>query len=84
MSSLKNNVILELLFADNSTRTYVFEDVPSENISSVKANIFAINANADNEYENFYKTFVSKDGEAVTKISACKIVSIEEEVIYDG
>ncbi len=84
MSSLKNNVVIGLLFDDDSTRTYVFEDVDSENISSVKAKIFAINANANNEYENFYKTFVSSDGAAVVKISSCKIVSTEEEVIYCG
>lgn len=84
MSSETNNVIVTLLYSDNTRRNITFEDVADENIMNVKAKIKAINANANNEYENFYKTFVSDDGEPVTKIESCKIVVIEEEVIYSG
>ena len=84
MSSQRNNVIIELLYADNSTRSYTFEDVDDNDLMDIKHKIQSINANSNNEYENFYKTFVSKDGTAVTKINSCKIVSIEEEVIYSG
>ena len=84
MSSSSNKVIITLLYEYGDARTYTFENVASENLRYVKDRILAINANANNEYENFYKTFVSPYGEAVTKIESCKIVQTEEEVIYSG
>lgn len=84
MSSLTNNVVITLLFDDDSTRNITFENVASEDLMTVKAKIQSINANANNEYANFYATFVSDDGEPVVKIESCKIVSIQEEVIYSG
>ena len=84
MSSLTNNVVVTLLFDDDSTRNITFENVASEDLQAVKSKIKAINANANNEYANFYQTFISDDGEVVVKIESCKIVSIEEEVIYSG
>ena len=84
MSSLTNNVIITLLFEDDSTRNINFENVADEDLLSVRAKIQAINANANNEYANFYQTFISDDGEPVIKIESCKIVNIEEEVIYSG
>ena len=84
MSSLTNNVIVTLLFDDDSTRNITFEGVADEDLLSVRSKIKAINANANNEYANFYQTFVSDDGEPVVKIESCKIVNIEEEVIYSG
>ena len=82
--SSSSNVVITLLYEDDSTRNYTFENVNSADLLTVKDKINAINANANNEYANFYQTFVSKDGEAVTKIESAKIVSIEEEVIYNG
>ena len=84
MSSRTNNVVLTLLFEDDSTRNITFEGVADEDLLSVRAKIQAINANANNEYANFYQTFISDDGEPVIKIESCKIVNIEEEVIYSG
>jgi len=84
MSSLTNNVIVTLLFEDDSTRNITFENVADEDLLSVRAKIQAINANSNNEYANFYQTFISDDGEPVIKIESCKIVNIEEEVIYSG
>lgn len=84
MSSHKNNVIVGLLYEDSSTHSYTFEDVADNDLPAIKSKIKTINANANNEYENFYKTFVSSDGEAVLKIESCKIVSVEEEVVYSG
>ncbi len=83
MSSSNNKVIIELLYDDYETRIYTFENV-SANSYEIKAKILAINENANNEYENFYKTFVSPYGDKVTKIESCKVVEIEEEVIYSG
>ena len=84
MSSLTNNVVVTLLYNDGDTRNITFENVADDDLLDVKAKIKAINANSNNEYENFYKTFVSDDGEPVIKIESCKIVSSEEEVIYSG
>ena len=84
MSLLTNNVIVTLLFEDDSTRNITFENVADEDLLSVRAKIQAINANANNEYANFYQTFISDDDEPVIKIESCKIVNIEEEVIYSG
>lgn len=84
MSSLTTNVVVTLLYNDGETRNITFENVASSDLPAVKSKILAINANANNEYANFYQTFVSDDGEAVVKIESCKIVSTEEEVIYSG
>ena len=84
MSSRTNNVVITLLYDDDSTRNITFEGVASADLAAIKAKIQSINANANNEYANFYQTFVSDDGEPVVKIESCKIVSIEEEVIYSG
>ena len=84
MSSLTNNVVLTLLYEDETTRSYTFEDVASEDLPNIKAKIKAINDNENNDYANFYKTFISNDGEPVVRIESCKIVSTEEEVVYSG
>ena len=84
MSSLTNNVVVTLLFEDDSTRNITFEGVAGEDLLSIKAKINAINENANNEYSNFYQTFISDDGEPVIRISACKIITTQEEVIYSG
>lgn len=84
MSSLTTNVVVTLLYNDGDTRNITFENVANADLPDVKDKILAINANANNEYANFYQTFVSDDGEAVVKIESCKIVSTEEEVIYSG
>ena len=82
--SLSNNVVITLLYEDDTTRNYTFEGVAAADLANVKSKIRAINENANNAYANFYETFVSDDGEAVTSIESAKIVRIEEEVIYSG
>lgn len=84
MSSHKNNVIVTLLYEDGSTRNYTFEDVADSDLNRIKAKIKAINENSNDEYANFYKTFISEDGNAVIEINSCKIISYQEEVIYNG
>ena len=84
MSSRQNNVVITLLYNDDSTRTYTFEDVAQADLAYVKRKIQSINANDNNDYADFYSIFVSKDGAAVTMIESAKIVAIEEEVIYSG
>ena len=82
MSTFKNNVIVTLLYADNTTRSYTFEDVADNDLLNVKSVVKAINKNENNRYVEFYHTFVSNNGAAVTKIEAARIVSTEEEVLY--
>ena len=84
MSSLTNNVVITLRFDDDSKRNITFENVSSDDLMTVKAKIQSINANANNEYANFYATFISDDGEPVVKIESCKIISTHEDVIYSG
>lgn len=69
---------------EDAVRTVNQNVVANEDLMAVKAKIQSINANANNEFANFYQTFISDDGEPVVKIESCKIVSIEEEVIYSG
>ena len=84
MSSRTNNVVITLLYDDGNTRNIIFEGVADDDLLDVKDKIQSINANANNEFANFYQTFISDDGEPVIEIESCKIVSIEEEVIYSG
>ena len=84
MSSSSNKVVITLQYEYGDTRTYTFEGVAEDDLIDVKEKILAINANANNEYANFYQTFVSPEDDAVTKIESCKIVSTEEEVVYSG
>ena len=84
VSQLKNDVVITLLYEDDTTRSYTFENVADSDLPNIKTRIKAINANANNEYANFYKTFVSNDGEKVVEIESCKIMRIDEEVIYVG
>ena len=82
--SIKNNVTVTLLYDDDSTRNYTFENVASNDLMAVKDVVKAINKNQDSQYAAFYSTFISNEGASVTGIDAAKIVSIEEEVLYNG
>lgn len=84
MSTHKNNVTVTLLYADSSTRNYTFEDVADEDLRNVKSVVKTINKNENNQYASFYATFISPDGAAVSKIDAARILSVEEEVLYNG
>ena len=84
MSSLTNNVVITLLYDDGNTRNIIFEGVADDDLLDVKDKIQSINANVNNEFANFYQTFISDDGEPVIKIESCKIISTQEEVIYSG
>lgn len=84
MSSLINDVVVTLLFNDNSTRNITLEKVANADLNSVSSKIQSINANVNNEFANFYQTFVSDDGAPVVRIESCRIVMTQEEVIYSG
>lgn len=75
------NVQITLAFQDSTSRTYTFSGVEEEAVPDVKDKILAINANMP---EAFKRTFVSNAGAQCVMISAGKIISIEEEVIYNA
>lgn len=83
MSTRKSNVVVTLLYADNTTRNYTFENVTNATLISIKAAIVAINKNENDQFAAFYSTFISQNGAAVTRIDSAKIVSIQEEVLFD-
>ncbi len=80
----QSNVGLTLSFADLSSRTITIEDVPAQNLMQIKSKVKAVNANVDGAYNALYQSFVSNDGDNFVSISSAKIVSIEEDVIYNG
>ena len=83
MSTLKNSVVVSLLYSDNSTRNYTFENVADANLLAIKAAIVAVNKNDNDQYAAFYSTFISTDGAPVTRIDSAKIISTQEEVLFD-
>lgn len=83
--SVNNTLTLVFQYADSSTRNYVMEDVPQSAVGNIKNTILAINANENGTYAAFYATFVSSNGSAVSSIlNTTKLVTVEEEVIYNG
>ncbi len=84
MSTTVNNVNVQLMYEDSTTRTYTFTDVPSENLDDVAIKIKAINDNNNQEFNDFYDTFVSKNGARTMRIASANIKEITEEVIYSA
>ena len=83
MSQLKNNVTVTLLYNDDTTRNYTFENVATVDLPNVKGVVKAINKNQNDQYAAFYSTFISNEGASVSRINSAKIVTIEEEVLYN-
>lgn len=75
------NVAITLAFQDSTSRTYTFSGVEEEAVSDVKDKVLAINANMSDAFKT---TFVSNSGSQCVMISAAKIISITEEVIYSA
>lgn len=75
------NVAITLAFQDSTSRTYTFSGVEEEAVSDVKDKVLAINANMSDAFKT---TFVSNGGSQCVMISAAKIISITEEVIYSA
>lgn len=79
MELIGSNLVLVLVFADSTSRTYTLNGMEQEAVPDVKDKILALNENMP---ENFKRTFVSNNGAQCATIANAKIVSIEEEVIY--
>lgn len=84
MSTQKIEVVLTLEYEDDTTRNYTFEDVAPSDLSGILPAIKAVNANENDAYANFYNTFVSKEGAKVRKIVEGRIISTQEDEIYNG
>ena len=82
MSTRKNNVVITLLYSDDTTRNYTFEDVANNDLINVKTIVKAINKNQNDQYAAFYSIFISNDGATVTRIDAARIICTQEEVLY--
>lgn len=75
---------LTLLHTDSDSSKIDLGDITATN-SEVKTAIRAINTALTNNPQNdFAKAFVSSTGAQTTKISEARIVTTEEEVIYNG
>lgn len=72
---------ITLAFEDSTSRTYNLSGVEESEVSEIKDRILALKANMP---ENFKRTFVSNNGEQCTTIATAKIISVEEEVIYNA
>lgn len=84
MSTTTNNVNVQLMYEDSTTRTYTFTDVDEGALDYVATKVKAINDNNNQQYDAFYNTFVSKSGAKVMRIASAKGITIEEEVIYSA
>ncbi len=83
MSSEQINLSLTLAFAD-SEKIFTIEGIPEDGVPDIKDNILAVNANQNGAYDALYATFLSNAGASFVGITAGRIVSIQEEVIYNG
>lgn len=84
---MKVSAGIKLEYADNTSRVYnvnLSDILSPEQETAAKANIAAINANTGDQFSNFYSTFVSNDGAAVTGITEFSVTETTEEVIYNG
>lgn len=78
------NVSMTYAFHDSTSKNFVLEDVPVDNLGQVKAKVKAINANASGEYNPFRNLFVSNAGASFAEISVARIIQVEEEVLYNA
>lgn len=84
MSTTTNDVAIKLMYEDSTTRTYTMKEVEDENLNNVATKIKAINDNTNQQYNDFYNTFVSTSGSKVMRIAGGSIKTVTEEVIYSA
>lgn len=73
-----------LVYEDASTRNYTINDIGTLDVDSVKAAVRGFNDVAATENSVLKQTFISDDGAPVTMMKDVRIVTTEEEVIYNG
>lgn len=80
-----NQVRLTIRYDDYSTHNYTFDGIPDEQIAGVVTRAQA--ANTTWQTDNMHSTFVREEDNTVhysTGVSAIRITSTEEEVIFGG
>lgn len=84
--AVTNSATLTLEYADGTTRNLTFADVPTSALSGIKGRAVALNAViADTVTGAAYTdTFISDNGEPITKIKGAKYTITNEQVIYNG
>lgn len=72
-------------FEDDTTRIYTLPDIPASiTAESIEAAVNAINNETATNVADFKKTFVSNAGESYVAIVGAKLITTEEDVIYNG
>lgn len=88
-----NAVRLKMLYSGGSERTYTFDEVTTDALSSIKAKVMTINAELANDESTIgaamKATFVDDNNddnilEPLTKITSANYTTTTTEVIYDG
>lgn len=83
--STTTNLKVTIAYLDATSRNYTIQNVASDiDPDDVKAQITAFNQAAEQTGSNVQQTFVSDNGARITTISGAEIITIEEEVIYNG
>lgn len=82
--SQSHSVRITMTYADYSERTYNLPTEYAQQSEVVKPKIQAFNTAAGIAGSDVAKTFVSDGGAPVSGITAAEIVTVEEQVIYNG
>lgn len=84
-----NVVKLKFVYEDSTSRTYTFNGVADENLSAVKAKVILMNDNLAHSTSYtvgaaLSNTFVSDAGSKLKMITEARLISTEQEVIYNA
>lgn len=78
------SVELTIAYQDYTERTYKLPTRTAQNAGTVKTKIQAFNTAAAISSSDVAKTFLSDNGAHPIGITEAEIVTVEEEVIYNG
>lgn len=85
MSTTTNELQVTMLYTDFSTRNYGLDVATGMTPNQMKNNVRQFNAAlAADSVNAIYQTFVSDNGAPPVRISAAKMITRVEEVIYGG
>lgn len=82
--SQSHSVRITMTYTDYSERTYNLPTEFVQQAESVKPKIQAFNTAAAIASSDVAKTFVSENGAPVSRITGAEIVTVEEQVVYNG
>lgn len=84
--TITNSVGLTFEYDDGTTRNYTFTDMATSTLSGLKARVMNFNNTLNDQSLGvpYKETFVSDDGEPVSRIGKAKHTVSREQVIYRG